>query len=251
MESPCCTPYYVAPEVLGREKYDKSCDMWSLGVAIYILLCGYPPFYSMKGLAFSPGMKTRITTGLYAFPSPEWDVVSESTKDEIRHLLKTDPATRTTIHELMRSSLVTGEESIAIRRGSPYSNSDSDSAVEFNMDSGESTPENDTPRSWSRSITPEDDVPELPSKAGPAIINFKKLEALMLKTSGGSVRQFSKPSSMKPPRLHSIQEEVGRALDMMRLGNEDCFIKSPKMTENPLLQRRISLKTSSPESFKN
>jgi hypothetical protein len=32
----------------------------------------------MKGLAFSPGMKTRITTGLYAFPSPEWDVVSES-----------------------------------------------------------------------------------------------------------------------------------------------------------------------------
>ncbi|VDK71814.1 unnamed protein product [Cylicostephanus goldi] len=37
MESPCCTPYYAPPEVLSRELYDKSCDMWSLGVAMYIL----------------------------------------------------------------------------------------------------------------------------------------------------------------------------------------------------------------------
>ncbi|XP_011383297.1 MAP kinase-activated protein kinase 2 isoform X1 [Pteropus vampyrus] len=77
LTTPCYTPYYVAPEVLGPEKYDKSCDMWSLGVIMYILLCGYPPFYSNHGLAISPGMKSRIRMGQYEFPNPEWSEVSE------------------------------------------------------------------------------------------------------------------------------------------------------------------------------
>lgn len=41
------TAYYIAPEVL-EEKYDFTCDMWSIGVIAYLLLVGYPPFSGNK-----------------------------------------------------------------------------------------------------------------------------------------------------------------------------------------------------------
>ncbi|KAK5894863.1 hypothetical protein CesoFtcFv8_011511 [Champsocephalus esox] len=101
LATPCFTPYYVAPEVLGPEKYDRSCDMWSLGVIMYILLCGYPPFFSHHGLAISPGMKRRIRTGKYDFPKQEWSDVSDEAKQLICHLLKTEPTQRMNVTEFI------------------------------------------------------------------------------------------------------------------------------------------------------
>lgn len=103
LQTPCYTPYYVAPEVLGSEKYDKSCDIWSLGVIMYILLCGFPPFFSNHGQPISPGMKNRIKTGQFDFPDPEWSNVSQDAKNLIRDMLCVDSNKRLTIDEVMRN----------------------------------------------------------------------------------------------------------------------------------------------------
>jgi len=92
MSTACGTPGYVAPEILQCEGYDKQIDMWSAGVIMYILLCGYPPFYNENdGRLFE-----SIMAGQYEFHSPYWDNISVQAKDLIRKLLVVNPQQRLT-----------------------------------------------------------------------------------------------------------------------------------------------------------
>jgi len=94
MHSACGTPGYVAPEVLKNEPggYDSQCDMWSLGVILYILLCGFPPFYHEH----TSELYRQIKKGQYDFPDPYWTDISAGAKDLVRRLLTVDPKKRLT-----------------------------------------------------------------------------------------------------------------------------------------------------------
>lgn len=80
------TPFYVAPQVL-QGKYTYKCDMWSAGVILYILLCGYPPFHGENDAE----ILARVKVGRYKFNEHDWKGVSNEAKDLVRKLMAFDP----------------------------------------------------------------------------------------------------------------------------------------------------------------
>lgn len=102
----CGTPGYVAPEILEGKGYGKEVDYWSVGVILYILLCGFPPFYEEN----NSKLFEMIKTCNYDFPSPFWDDVSETAKNLIRSILVVDPAKRLTAEQILAHPWVYGED---------------------------------------------------------------------------------------------------------------------------------------------
>lgn len=94
------TLFYVAPEILTEGWADQAADMWSLGVVMYVLLCGFPPFMPPGKLSSRP-IESQITSGSYAFYSPYWDGVSAEAKDLIARLLVVDPGERLTAKDML------------------------------------------------------------------------------------------------------------------------------------------------------
>ena len=90
------TPYYIAPEVI-KEVYDEKCDIWSLGVILYVLLCGYPPFNGDSDVEIIQ----NVQRGKFVFPEEEWDVISPECKDLIKKMLTYEPAKRIGAKEVL------------------------------------------------------------------------------------------------------------------------------------------------------
>ncbi|KAI9025790.1 camp-dependent protein kinase 6 [Phycomyces nitens] len=78
----CGTPDYLAPEVIQSKGYGKSVDYWSLGVLIYEMLAGHPPFYDESQFR----LYEKILTKEPKFP----DTFSDDAKDLLKHLLTTN-----------------------------------------------------------------------------------------------------------------------------------------------------------------
>jgi calcium/calmodulin-dependent protein kinase I len=89
---------YVAPEVIRRVPFDKPMDMWSLGVVLFILICGVFPF---EGGQNDQVLFRKITAGKYKMPDRIARSVSNDVKDLIRSLLNVSPSQRATITDVL------------------------------------------------------------------------------------------------------------------------------------------------------
>jgi len=124
--SPVGSLEYMAPEVVDifmvddyyddhdedDISYDKKCDLWSLGIIMYILLCGYAPFSGTCGLncGWEDGdscvecqelLLSSIKIGEVSFAGKHWEIISREAKDLIRSLLEKDSFTRLSAHQVL------------------------------------------------------------------------------------------------------------------------------------------------------
>ncbi|XP_059609774.1 calcium/calmodulin-dependent protein kinase type II subunit delta isoform X2 [Phlebotomus argentipes] len=103
------TPGYLSPEVLKKEPYGKSVDIWACGVILYILLVGYPPFWDED----QHRLYSQIKAGAYDYPSPEWDTVTPDAKNLINQMLTVNPHKRITASEALKHPWICQRERVA------------------------------------------------------------------------------------------------------------------------------------------
>ncbi|KAH8680621.1 kinase-like domain-containing protein [Xylariales sp. PMI_506] len=84
----CGTPEYLAPELLMGQGYNKTVDWWTLGVLLYEMLTGLPPFYDEN----TNEMYRKILSEPLHFPGPE--IVPPAAKDLLTKLLNRNPEER-------------------------------------------------------------------------------------------------------------------------------------------------------------
>ncbi|ANQ06622.1 CAMK/CDPK protein kinase [Plasmodium coatneyi] len=95
------TAYYIAPEVL-KKKYNEKCDVWSCGVIMYILLCGYPPFGGQN----DQDIIKKVEKGKYYFDFNDWKNISDEAKELIKLMLTYDFNKRITAKEALNSKWI-------------------------------------------------------------------------------------------------------------------------------------------------
>eukprot|EP00929_Paragymnodinium_shiwhaense_P012914 TRINITY_DN120796_c0_g1_i1.p1 TRINITY_DN120796_c0_g1~~TRINITY_DN120796_c0_g1_i1.p1 ORF type:complete len:563 (-),score=150.17 TRINITY_DN120796_c0_g1_i1:273-1961(-) len=113
MELSCGTLSYVAPEVL-QKRYTSQCDLWSLGVIVFILLVGYMPFHGASEVE----QVQKIKHGKYTIKKEKWDKVSEEAKNFMSKLLVVDPEVRMTAEQALQHEWILSRKD-PMRRSNP------------------------------------------------------------------------------------------------------------------------------------
>lgn len=93
LETACGSPCYAAPEMLVGKSYNGlGVDIWSSGIILYAMICGFLPFEDKN----TDELYKKIKSGTFAIPS----FVSDHCRDLIRKILTVDPKTRITISQI-------------------------------------------------------------------------------------------------------------------------------------------------------
>ena len=98
LETPCGSPCYASPEMVMGNKYDGfRIDIWSSGIILYAMLCGYLPFEEMENDEYNEVLFRNIVECNVEYPS---EFITPVAKDLLSRILVKDPRKRITIEEI-------------------------------------------------------------------------------------------------------------------------------------------------------
>jgi serine/threonine protein kinase len=101
----CGTPGYVAPEIFlagVHGGYGNKVDIFSAGVTLYVMLCGYEPFYGESDAELVEANKTANVE----YPTDDWSAVSLEARDLVERMLKADPMKRPSAREALEHAWI-------------------------------------------------------------------------------------------------------------------------------------------------
>uniref|UniRef100_A0A8B9J277 Protein kinase domain-containing protein n=1 Tax=Amazona collaria TaxID=241587 RepID=A0A8B9J277_9PSIT len=106
------TPGVDSPEVVGRQRYGRPVDCWAIGVIMYILLSGNPPFYEETEEEdyenHDKNLFRKILAGDYEFDPPYWDDISQAAKELVTRLMEVEQDQRITAEEAISHEWISG-----------------------------------------------------------------------------------------------------------------------------------------------
>jgi len=111
LKTRCGTPLFIAPEIVIGNPYGTKADMWSLGVIIYTLLCGYEPFGGPKSILLH-----RIVSGKFRFHSEHWSGISFEAKNFIKSLIEVNPDARSSANEALQHEWICSNDEKILNR---------------------------------------------------------------------------------------------------------------------------------------
>ena len=126
----CTEPYgtlsFVAPEVLQGKPYDKSVDLWSIGIITFLLLCGYLPFddkHSEREIA------RQTIQDPVPFDEKIWSKYSPEAKIFVNGLLQKKPEKRYTIKEVLEHPWIKKMDKVPEKRNDTQNNTKTEFGV--------------------------------------------------------------------------------------------------------------------------
>ncbi|XP_014855485.1 PREDICTED: serine/threonine-protein kinase 33 isoform X1 [Poecilia mexicana] len=191
----CGTLLYMAPEMMSGRGYSHWCDVWSIGVIMFMLLCGEPPFHSKS----KERLVRKIMRKQVKFTQPIWATVSDGGKYVLTCLLKTDPAYRLSAHQLLDHPWITGDTTVPLGPSNVLEMMKHYVGNEDGNNEEESETENDSVSTSSE----DDEVPGLdiiclPSKKSSPCESTKAAKAKVQPSKGSKVKISPERSTSRP-----------------------------------------------------